>query len=53
LNIKPLLQLCSAKVASLIRGKTPDQIRATFSIRQDFTQAEEEEVRKEYRDLIG
>ena len=53
LNIKSLLQLTCAKVASLLKGKTPNQIRDCFNIRNDFTQAEEEEVRKEYRDLIG
>lgn len=53
LNIRPLLALCCAKVASLMKGRTPDQIRAVFNIRNDYTQAEEEEVRKEYKDLIG
>ena len=53
LNIRSLLQLTCAKVASLMKGKTPDQIRAVFNIRNDYTQAEEEEVRKEYKDLIG
>jgi S-phase kinase-associated protein 1 len=53
LNIRPLLQLACARVATLVRGRTPDQIRAVFNIRNDFTQAEEEEVRKEYKDLIG
>lgn len=53
LNIRPLLGLCCAKVASLMKGRTPDQIRAVFNIRNDYTQAEEEEVRKEYKDLIG
>jgi S-phase kinase-associated protein 1 len=53
MNIKPLLHLCCAKTASLMKGKTPDQIRTTFNIRNDYTPAEEEEVRKEYKDLIG
>jgi len=53
LNIRSLLQLACARVATLLRGRTPEQIRAVFNIRQDFTQAEEEEIRKEYRDLIG
>lgn len=53
LNIKSLLSLTCAKVASLIKGKTPDQIRSVFGIRNDYTQAEEEEVKKEYKDLIG
>ena len=53
LNIKSLLQLTCAKVGTLMKGRTPDQIRTTFNIRNDYTQAEEEEVRKEYRDLLG
>lgn len=53
LNIKSLLQLTCAKVGTLMKGRTPDQIRTVFNIRNDYTQAEEEEVRKEYRDLLG
>lgn len=53
LNIKSLLQLAGAKVASLMKDQSPDQVRSVFNIRADYTQAEEEEVRKEYKDLIG
>jgi len=52
MDIKSLLLLMCAKVASLMKGKTPDQIRKTFNIRSDYTPEEEEEVRKEHRDLI-
>jgi S-phase kinase-associated protein 1 len=31
----------------MIKGKTPDEIRKTFNIKNDFTPAEEEQVRKE------
>ena len=32
-------------VANMIKGKTPEEIRKTFNIKNDFTPAEEEEVR--------
>lgn len=52
LDINPLLMLMSARVASMIKGRTPEEIRATFNIRSDYTPEEEEEVRREYRDLL-
>jgi len=53
MDIKPLLLLMCAKVASLLKGKTPQQIRKTFNIRGDYTPEEEEEVRNEYKNLLG
>lgn len=47
MDIKPLLDLTCAKVASMIKGKTPEQIRKTFDIQNDFTPEEEEAVRAE------
>jgi S-phase kinase-associated protein 1 len=47
MDIKPLLDLTCAKVASMIKGKTPEQIRKTFNITNDFTPEEEEAVRAE------
>ncbi|GFE53890.1 skp1 family protein [Babesia ovis] len=41
LDIKPLLELTCAKVASMIKGKTPDEIRDEFNIVNDFTPEEE------------
>ncbi|CAK1551723.1 unnamed protein product [Leptosia nina] len=32
---------------NMIKGKTPEEIRKTFNIKNDFTAAEEEQVRKE------
>ena len=32
-------------VANMIKGKTPEEIRKTFNIKNDFTPAEEEQVR--------
>ena len=36
LDIKSLLDLTCAKVASMIKGKTPEQIRKTFNITCEF-----------------
>ncbi|CAL5039806.1 unnamed protein product [Urochloa decumbens] len=47
LEIKALLDLACQKVADMIRGKTPEQIRETFGIKNDFSPEEEEEIRKE------
>ncbi|XP_051144484.1 SKP1-like protein 1A [Andrographis paniculata] len=47
LNIKSLLDLTCQTVADMIKGKTPDEIRKTFNIKNDFTAEEEEEVRRE------
>ena len=47
LNIKPLLDLTCLTVANMIKGKTPEEIRKTFNIENDFTPEEEEEVRRE------
>ena len=32
-------------VANMIKGKTPEEIRKTFNIKNDFTPAEEEQAR--------
>ncbi|XP_076934902.1 SKP1-like protein 1A [Bidens hawaiensis] len=47
LNIKSLLDLTCQTVADMIKGKTPEEIRKTFNIKNDFTPEEEEEVRRE------
>lgn len=47
MDIKPLLDLTCAKVASMIKGKTPEQIRRAFNIVNDFTPEEEQKVREE------
>jgi len=37
LNIKELLDLTCLTVANMIKGKTPEEIRKTFNIKNDFT----------------
>jgi len=48
LEIKGLLDIVYQRAADMIKGKTPDEIRATFSIANDFTQEEEDELREQY-----
>ncbi|XP_058070610.1 SKP1-like protein 1A [Magnolia sinica] len=47
LYVKNLLDLTCQTVADLMKGKTPEEIRQTFNIKNDFTPEEEEEVRRE------
>ena len=47
MDIKPLLDLTCATVASMIKGKTPEDIRTTFNITNDFSPEEETQVREE------
>jgi len=47
LNIRKLLDTCCSSVANMIKGKTPQEIRQHFGIKNDFTPEEEEEVKKE------
>jgi len=47
LSIQSLLDLTCKTVANMIKGKTPEEIRLTFNIKNDFTPEEEEKVRKE------
>ena len=49
LDVKPLLELSCAKVASLIKGKTVQEIRQFFNIENDFTPEEEAQVMEENR----
>ena len=47
MDIEPLLDLSCAKIACMMRGKSPEEIRQTFNIVNDFTPEEESQVREE------
>ncbi|PIC32122.1 hypothetical protein B9Z55_012576 [Caenorhabditis nigoni] len=47
MDIKGLLDVACKAVANMIKGKSPDEIRRTFNIKNDFTPEEEEQIRKE------
>ncbi|KAJ8111581.1 hypothetical protein OPT61_g5852 [Boeremia exigua] len=47
LDIKALLDVGCKTVANMIKGKSPDEIRKTFNIQNDFTPEEEEQIRRE------
>ncbi|KII87155.1 hypothetical protein PLICRDRAFT_176940 [Plicaturopsis crispa FD-325 SS-3] len=49
LEIRELIDVGSKRIASIIKGKTPDEIRKQFGIVNDFTPAEEEQIQKENR----
>lgn len=52
LNIPGLLDVTCKIVANMIKGKTPEEIRKTFNIKNDFTPAEEEQVNSIYISLF-
>lgn len=47
LDIKLLLDIGCKAVANMIKGKSPDEIRKTFNIQNDFTPEEEEQIHRE------
>jgi len=47
LNVKGLLDRVLQRVADMIKGKQPEEIRRIFNIKNDFTPEEEEEIRQE------
>ena len=47
LNIPPLLELSSAKMASIIKGKTTEEVRQLFGIQNEFTPEEEQQIIEE------
>ena len=49
MDIKSLLELACAKVASMIKGKTIPDIRKFFNIENDFTPEEEAQIMDENR----
>ncbi|KAK7292292.1 hypothetical protein RIF29_08070 [Crotalaria pallida] len=54
LNIKSLLDLASCKIADMIKGKTPEEIRKTFDIKNDDDIiVEEDQIRNENKWAFG
>ncbi|KAK6060138.1 Skp1 family, dimerization domain protein [Cooperia oncophora] len=47
LDIPKLLDDGCEKIAHIMEGKTPEEIRTMFNITNDFSPAEEEEIRRE------
>ena len=47
LDIKPLLELTCAKVATMIKGKSVHEVRKLFNIENDFTPEEEAQILEE------
>ncbi|KAL2358057.1 S-phase kinase-associated protein 1A [Cryomyces antarcticus] len=47
MDIKALLDVGCKTVANMIKGKSPDEIRKTFNIQNDFTPEEEDQIRRE------
>ena len=47
MDIKQLLELASAKIASIIKGKNTEEIRKNFNITDDFTSEEEQQIIEE------
>jgi len=46
-DYKELIQATAKNIADKIKGKSPEEIRKTFNIKNDFTPEEEEKVRKD------
>ena len=49
LDVKPLLELCCAKVASMIKGKSVEETRQFFNLANDFSPEEEAQIMEENR----
>jgi S-phase kinase-associated protein 1 len=47
MDIKPLLDLTCAAIALKIKGKTPEEIRKTFNITEEWTAEDEAKMREE------
>ena len=47
LNIQSLLDLTSAKIVSIIRGKTPEEIRRILGMKKDIDEFNKNKIKKE------
>ena len=47
LDIKSLLELGSAKISSILKGKTTEELKNIFNITNDFTPEEEQQIIEE------
>ncbi len=47
MGISPLMDLCCAKIASFIRHRTPEEIRANLKLSNNFTKEQENKIREE------
>ena len=47
LDVKGLIDICCKHVANQIKNKTPDEIRSTFHISNDFSAEEMSQIKKE------
>jgi len=52
MDVKSLLELICAKVASMMKGKTAPQIRKAFGIREEFTPEEYDEIKEKFPELL-
>lgn len=52
MDIKPLTEFCAAAIASLMKNKTPEEIRKTFGLSEKPTPEEEEQVKRDFKDLL-
>jgi len=47
LHIKNVFDLTSQSVVNIMKGMTPEEIRKSFNINNDFNHEEEEEIKSE------
>lgn len=53
LEIPPLLELTQAYIASLMYGKTPQEVRHIFGIQDNTTPEEEQEIYAKYGHILN